>query len=95
VREAVLELTYTADDMGTFARDMGYVDAKRKVKQPFKWDEARRLMLRAKLDAIYCHLYGITNPTTYAISIPPSRSSGARKQKLTGAISRVTSALRG
>ena len=26
VREAVLELTYTAHDMAPFARDMGYVD---------------------------------------------------------------------
>ena len=60
VREAVLELTYTADDMDAFARDMGYVDAKGKVKPPFKWDETRRLMLRAKLDAIYFHLYGVT-----------------------------------
>ena len=60
VREAVLELTYTAHDMAPFARDMGYVDGKGKVKPPFKWDEARRLHLRAKLDAIYFHLYGIT-----------------------------------
>jgi hypothetical protein len=59
-REVVLELTYTADDMAPFARDMGYVDAKGKVSPPFTWDEARRLMLRAKLDAIYFHLYGIT-----------------------------------
>ena len=61
VREAVLELTYTAHDMAPFARDMGYVDGKGKVKPPFKWDETRRLHLRAKLDAIYFHLYGITN----------------------------------
>ncbi len=60
VREAVLELTYTADDMAPFAEDMGYIDAKGKVKPPFKWEDARRLMLRAKLDAIYFHLYGIT-----------------------------------
>jgi len=61
VREAVLELTYTAHDMAAFARDMGYVDPKGKVKPPFKWDEERRLMLRAKLDAVYFHLYGVTN----------------------------------
>jgi hypothetical protein len=60
VREAVLELTYTAHDMAPFARDMGYVDKAGQVKPPFKWDEARRVMLRAKLDAIYFHLYGIT-----------------------------------
>jgi len=61
VREAVLELTYTADDMAPFARDMGYIDAEGKAKPPFRWDEARRLVLRAKLDAIYFHLYGITD----------------------------------
>jgi hypothetical protein len=60
VQEAVLELTYAADDMAPFAHDMGYVDANGQVKQPFKWDEDRRLMLRSKLDAIYFHLYGIT-----------------------------------
>ncbi len=60
VQQIVTELTYTAHDMARFARDMGYVDAKGKVKPPFKWDEIRRLELRAKLDALYFHLYGIT-----------------------------------
>lgn len=61
VREAVLELTYTSHDMAAFARDMGYLNAKGKVKPPFKWDEDRRRMLRAKLDAVYFHLYGVTD----------------------------------
>jgi hypothetical protein len=61
IREAVLELTYTSNDMAPFARDMGYLDADGEVKPPFAWDERRRLMLRAKLDAIYFHLYGITD----------------------------------
>ncbi len=61
VRGAVLELTYTANDMAPFARDMGYVDGKGKVKAPIKWDEDRRRMLRAKLDAVYFHLYGVTD----------------------------------
>ncbi|MGH6835637.1 MAG: Eco57I restriction-modification methylase domain-containing protein [Methylocella sp.] len=60
IRAAVLELTYTAHDMAPFARDMGYVDKKGKVKPPFAWDEDRRLKLRAKLDAVYFHLYGVT-----------------------------------
>lgn len=60
VREAVLELTYTAHDMAPFARDMGYVDEAGTVKAPFTWDEERRLVLRAKLDAVFFHLYGIT-----------------------------------
>lgn len=61
IREAVLELTYTAHDMASFARDMGYVDAASEVKPPFTWNEERRLVLRAKLDAVFFHLYGITD----------------------------------
>lgn len=62
VREAVLELTYTAHDMAPFARDMRYVDAKGDVLPPFVWDEERRLNLRAKLDALYFILYGVFDP---------------------------------
>ena len=61
VREAVLELTYTSHDMAPFARDMGYVDEMGEVKPPFTWDEPRRLHLRAKLDAVFFHLYGVTD----------------------------------
>ena len=60
VREAVLELTYTAHDMAPFARDMGYVDDEGSVLHPFIWDTDRRLRLRAKLDAVFFHLYGVT-----------------------------------
>ena len=61
VKAAVLELTYTAHDMAPFARDMGRVDEAGAVLPPFPWDETRRLHLRAKLDALFFHLYGITN----------------------------------
>jgi len=61
VRETVLELTYTAHDMAPFARDMGYVDESGTVQPPFIWDADRRLALRARLDAVFFHLYGITN----------------------------------
>ena len=61
VQAAVLELTYTAHDMAPFARDMGHVDEAGAVLPPFPWDETRRLHLRAKLDALFFHLYGITN----------------------------------
>jgi hypothetical protein len=47
--------------MAPFARDMGYVDKTDKVKPPFVWDDERRLKLRSKLDAVYFHLYGITD----------------------------------
>ena len=61
VREAVLELTYTAHDMAPFARDLGHVNESGEVLPPFVWDEDRRLRLRAKLDAVFFHLYGITD----------------------------------
>jgi len=61
VREVVLELTYTAHDMAPFAKDLGHFDASGDVMPPFLWDEERRLHLRAKLDAVYFHLYGITD----------------------------------
>ena len=61
VRDAVLELTYTAHDMAPFARDLGHVDEAGQVKPPFVWEEDRRLHLRAKLDAVFFHLYGVTD----------------------------------
>ena len=47
----VLELTYTAWDLEPFAKDCGYEG------QPFVWDEERRFLLRAELDAAFFHLY--------------------------------------
>ena len=61
IREAVLELTYTAHDIAPFAHDIGYVDEEGEVLPPFVWDEDRRLRLRAKLDAVFFHLYGVTD----------------------------------
>ncbi len=61
VREAVLELTYTAHDMAPFACDLGHVDASGAVRPPFPWDDERRRRLRAKLDAVFFHLYGVTD----------------------------------
>ena len=61
VKDHVLHLTYTAHDMAPFARDMGYVDAKGDVLPPIIWNEAERKHLRARLDALYFHLYGVTD----------------------------------
>jgi len=61
VRDAVLELTYTAHDMAPFARDLGHVEDTGAAKPPFPWDEECRLRLRAKLDAAFFHLYGVTD----------------------------------
>ena len=54
VRDHVLRLTYTAHDMAPFARDLGYGGP------PFRWDEEERRHLRARLDALYFHLYGLS-----------------------------------
>ena len=54
VREHVLRLTYTAHDMAPFARDLG------NHGPPFAWDEEERRHLRARLDALYFHLYGLS-----------------------------------
>ena len=31
------------------------------LRPPFAWDKERRLFLRAKLDAVFFHLYGVTD----------------------------------
>jgi hypothetical protein len=61
VKDHVLRLTYTAHDMASFARDMGYVNKDGAVKAPIIWNEAERRHLRARLDALYFILYGITD----------------------------------
>ena len=39
---------------------MGYVDDDGHVLPPFLWDEERRMILRAKHDALKFHLLGVT-----------------------------------
>ncbi|GAA1467251.1 N-6 DNA methylase [Nocardiopsis exhalans] len=53
ISSRVLELTYTSFGMASFARDLGYEG------EPFRWDEERRAVMRAELDALFFHLYGI------------------------------------
>ena len=54
VRDHVLRLTYTAHDIAPFARDLGYDGP------PFIWNQEERRHLRARLDALYFHLYGLS-----------------------------------
>ena len=54
VRDHVLRLTYTAHDMAPFARDLGHQGS------PFVWNQEERRHLRARLDALYFHLYGLS-----------------------------------
>ena len=53
IRLRVLELSFTSWGMEPFARDL------RDAGPPFKWDEERRTLIRAELDAAYFHLYGL------------------------------------
>lgn len=50
----VIELVYTSHSMAPFAHDLGYNGP------PFAWDEDRRALLRAELDAWYARAYGLT-----------------------------------
>ena len=54
VRDHVLRLTYTARDMEAFARDLGYAG------EPWAWDDEERRHRRARLDALYFHLYHLS-----------------------------------
>lgn len=50
----VLELSFTASDLQSFAEDCG--DA----GPPYLWDAERRHVLRAEMDAAFFHLYGLS-----------------------------------
>ncbi|MCY4234732.1 MAG: N-6 DNA methylase [Cyanobacteria bacterium MAG CAR2_bin_4] len=54
VTPRVLALTYTSHTLAPFARDLGYGGP------PFPWDEQRRALLRADLDAFYARAYGLS-----------------------------------
>ncbi|MCY4332544.1 MAG: N-6 DNA methylase [Cyanobacteria bacterium MAG CAR1_bin_15] len=54
VTPRVLALTYTSHTLAPFARDLGYGGP------PFSWDEQRRALLRAELDAFYARAYGLS-----------------------------------
>ena len=74
VRDHVLRLTYTAHDIAPFARDLGYEGP------PFIWNDEQRRHLRARLDALYFQLYGLSrarrrqHPRHLPHRPPPRRS---------------------
>ena len=55
IAQRVLKLTYSSYSMKPFADDLGYRD-----NSPFPWDDDRRALLRAELDAKIACLYGLT-----------------------------------
>lgn len=62
----VLELTYTSHALAPFARDLGHDGP------PFAWDEDRRAVLRAELDAFYARAYGLIRDELRYILDPAS-----------------------
>ena len=66
----VLELTYTADDLQGFARDLGYQGP------PFPWEDRRRHILQCELDAIFAHMYELDrSELEWILDAPPPSSS--------------------
>jgi hypothetical protein len=66
VRGHVLRLSYTAEDMRAYAVSQGCRAA------PFRWDEKERRHLRARLDALFFILYGISREdAAYILSTFP------------------------
>jgi hypothetical protein len=82
VKDHVLRLTYTAHDMAPFARDMGYVSNDGKIKPPVIWNDTERRHLRARLDALYFILYGVTDDddVRYILSTFPTLERKERKE---------------
>jgi len=63
VASRVLELVYTAHDMRPLAdalRTSASPIAALVPTEPYRWDEARRALLRAELDAWFARAYGLT-----------------------------------
>jgi hypothetical protein len=54
IAKRVLELCYTSCSMKSFAEDLGHRGP------PFPWNQDRRDLLRAELDAWYARAYGLT-----------------------------------
>ena len=66
VRDHVLRLTYNAYDMAPFAHELGYDGP------PFAWNQEERRHLRARLDALYFELYGVSpDDADYILSTFP------------------------
>ena len=69
INPRVLELVYSNWELQPFAKDMGYAGP------PFRWDEERRAILRAELDAYYAHLYGLNRKQLRYILDPADLTS--------------------
>ena len=66
----VLKLTYTSHELGGFASDLGYPEAR-----PFLWNDLRRHRLQSELDAIFSHMYWLDRTDLEWILDAPAPSS--------------------
>lgn len=66
IRSRVLELSYSSKAMTPFADDLGYSGV------PFTWDEERRAILRAELDAMYARKYDLSRDDLRYVLDPAS-----------------------
>ena len=75
----VLELVYTVYDMTPLGRDLGDEGA------PFRWDEERRALLRAELDAFFFRMYGIDDPADvdYILNTFATETGGLKHNEIT------------
>ena len=78
----VIELAYTAWDLQPFAQDCGWDGP------PFRWDEERRFLLRAELDAAFFHLY--LPATLDGRWDPARRGAGAQKTETAEELAALT-----
>jgi hypothetical protein len=72
IRREVLALSYTAHDLAPFARALGYVDDLGAAKPPFVWNGEQRARRKARLDALFFYLYGLSSAdASYILSTFP------------------------
>ncbi|MEU1705099.1 DNA methyltransferase [Streptomyces sp. NPDC005706] len=73
----ILELVYTSYDMTPLAFDLG------DQGNPFQWDEERRGVIRAELDAYFFHLYGVSrDDTEYILQTFQTESGGLKNNEI-------------
>jgi hypothetical protein len=75
----VLELVYTTRDLAGLARDLGDP-----VEMgPFCWDDRRRALIRAEMDAYFFHLYGVgRDDTEYILESFQTENGGLKNNEI-------------
>lgn len=72
-----LELVHSSWELTPLARDLG------DDGPPFRWDETRRSLLRAELDAYFFHLYGIyRDDTDYILETFQTERGGLKNNEI-------------